>query len=363
MSNKTNNNQIIEIDIDKLDDDLWDARQHSKYDETKEKISIEYLAKSIKEHKLRHPIEIAKQKPNGHYSIVDGRLRTRAHKQLGLTKIKCIITEETDEKELAKCTLTENQERLDLSQDDKIAGWIHSFKLEGYEPKQVLYYAKKMHNYGEKGIPDNFIRVIGNLRPFKDRKDAKVPAPNYVYQVFQTIVLLKPEVKEHIQKYRLDMDKRIMLTHTKLREHPQIQKDLIEKIVSLGRNKAYLFVAQQIRDLETGATYRSGKSYAFNENAREKIDTKLNIVKSSVEQYLELSNKINNILYLMTGKKIPRGEARYKTKQIDNSEYHRLDILKGLNENEILRLESDLDVLDDAVKSFLELIDKEVLKQ
>lgn len=76
---------------------------------------IDELAESIRIHGLIEPIVVRKHPSlEGHYQIVVGERRVRAHKVLGLTEIPSILSECTDE-EMATIALAENVARADLS--------------------------------------------------------------------------------------------------------------------------------------------------------------------------------------------------------------------------------------------------------
>ncbi len=78
-----NSERIVELDIDLLDeiDDQPFRINHKK---------IEQYAESIKEVGLLEPVQV-RVKENGRYEILAGRHRVRAHEQIGLKKIKCVI--------------------------------------------------------------------------------------------------------------------------------------------------------------------------------------------------------------------------------------------------------------------------------
>ena len=352
--------KIIEIEINKLDFDIYDSRDKeldrykTKQSELDEKTHIEYLADSIKEFGQFVPIQVTKQKKsNGHYSIVSGRYRTQACQKLRMKKIKAIIVDTEDPEELEDIALAENIERLNLDRDEKLNAVLYRFKRGGYNSEKVMFLAKKLHNYGDKDIPKDFIELV---------KKSKY-SPNTLYQFMQTIVQLNPKIQQLAKKHNLTMHQRILLTHTKLRQHPEIQKRLITRIENLNGAKSRLLVAQTIRDLETGAIIKQGSSYIFDSNSREKIETKAEVETSQVEKYLEIIGIIDNLMYSLTGHRIARGEFQYKREHVEYSEYHRLEILKHLTRSEVLNLEADLEILEEAVKSFLYLIQKEVMKE
>ena len=84
LGTKINNDseKIIEINIDLLDEI---DNQPFRINQNK----VEQYAESIKEIGLLEPIQV-RAKNNGRYEILAGRHRVRAHKLLGLNKIKSV---------------------------------------------------------------------------------------------------------------------------------------------------------------------------------------------------------------------------------------------------------------------------------
>jgi len=72
--------------------------------------------------------------------------------------------------------------------------------------------------------------------------------------------------------------------------------------------------------------------------------------------YIELRDKISEIIFLGTGIKPAENESYYEPNQVDDTERYRDDILKDLTKRELEILEHDFDILDDLMFSFLEKI-------
>lgn len=355
--------EVIEVEIDKLDFDICDSRNPEK-DRTKtkqdeiidEKTHIEYLCESIQKYGQIDPIKITKKKKeNGHYSIIAGRYRTLAFQKLRLKKINAIILDTKDPDEIEDIAYEDNAERLNYDREEKLNYALYRFTRKGYTNEEIMYLAKKYYNFGDKNIPKDFVKIVKTSRY----------SPNTIYQYMQTHVQLSPTIRKMAIKYNLTLHQRIMLTNSRLRKHPELQKILIKQISNRSQKISRLLVAQTIRDLETGAIERQGRtsSYMFDPTSREKISEKEPVEKSQVEKYLEIIKVIDDLMYSVTGHRITRGEFKYTSKHVEYSEYHRLEILKNLTRSEVLNLEADLEVLGDAVRSFLYLIQKEVMKE
>lgn len=362
MPNK--NDEIMFVDIDKLDNDLWDSRSYSnaKKRQTIEE-KVKELAESIKQEGLHTPIIIARPKSNGHYSIVTGRLRTRAHKKLGLKTIKCIFTDETDKDKLADITYSENDKRSNLTLDDQLLRIRSIFEQNGYPLSDAIRFAKSLYNASNNEniskikVPEKFKKLLEKLPKLGNDKP---PSHNTLYAILSTMVHNEREVQDLFEEYGLSLQKRVWLGNTKLRKRPTIQKSLITEIAGMSPEKARIVIAQKIRDIETGALVKTGEdSYTIDFDKREKIDTRIHVVKNSVEKYLEILDKTQRLIFSLTGHKKTQNEIEYEQKHIDLTEPYRIDILKGLSPQQKTTLFKDLTLLSDAIDSFIDIIENE----
>ena len=98
--------QGIELEIRRIFPNPDQPRKHF------DPLSIEELAESIREHGLLQPIVVARR-DNG-YMIVAGERRYRAHRIIGSTTIRAIISE-GDAARIDEAALIENIQREDLS--------------------------------------------------------------------------------------------------------------------------------------------------------------------------------------------------------------------------------------------------------
>lgn len=94
------------IEIDKLKPYKNQARTHFKDEE------IADLAESIKQHGVRQPLTVSKDKNDGLYEIISGERRYRATKLTNLKRIPCIILKDNESGE--EIALIENLHREDL---------------------------------------------------------------------------------------------------------------------------------------------------------------------------------------------------------------------------------------------------------
>ncbi|MFA5340872.1 MAG: ParB/RepB/Spo0J family partition protein [Clostridia bacterium] len=106
IEENTNNNQLIEMDIDKIQRDPRQPRKEFSKEE------LDELAESIREKGIIQPILV--RKTNDTYTIVAGERRFRAAKQEKFKTVPVIIREFT-EKEVLEISLIENIQRKDLN--------------------------------------------------------------------------------------------------------------------------------------------------------------------------------------------------------------------------------------------------------
>ena len=369
-------NKIIFVDINKIDNDLWGSRSY-KNQKTREKIDkrIDELAENISREGQYSPITIAIPKTNGHYSVVDGRLRLSAHQKIGLKKIKCIFTEETDKGKLADMSFYQNYQRENLTLDDELFRFKSLIVQNGYTLREAITYCKSLHNSTTKGtladnktVPEKFKKLltivpkIGYLKNLKTKKKEEdtTNSYNYLYQILTTMEYLDKEVQDLCEEYNISMGKRILLTNTILRKYPEVQKILVAEMFGLSLDRSKIIVLQKIRDIETGALIKTDEeSYTVDFDKREKVSTRIHPVKNGVMKYLDILDNINDLMYTLTGHKRLGGEPEYTQEHIDFSEPYRIEIMKGLAPQQRSRLFKDLTLVSDALDSFIDILENE----
>ncbi len=140
--------QGIELEIRRIFPNPDQPRKHF------DPLSIEELAESIREHGLLQPIVVARRE-NG-YMIVAGERRYRAHRIIGSTTIRAIISE-GDAARVDEAALIENIQREDLS-DFEIAKAIGKLWGSGR-------YGRKQDLAAKIGKPPSYVsKALGCLR-------------------------------------------------------------------------------------------------------------------------------------------------------------------------------------------------------
>jgi len=126
------------IPIDLIEPDPEQPRK--SFDEEK----IRELADSIKYHGLLQPILV---RPNdGKYQIVHGERRYRACKLVGLTELRCIVKDLTDDEKL-EIQLIENLQREDLNPIEEAEAFKKLIERYGYTHEQLAAKIGKSREY------------------------------------------------------------------------------------------------------------------------------------------------------------------------------------------------------------------------
>ena len=103
----TDNQKIVEINIDLIDPNPFQPRKFFSDDELVE------LAETIEKHGLIQPISV--RKVGDRYQSISGERRTRASKLVNCRTIKAQVYENLDDKTMSEWALIENIQRVDLN--------------------------------------------------------------------------------------------------------------------------------------------------------------------------------------------------------------------------------------------------------
>jgi ParB/RepB/Spo0J family partition protein len=343
------NSRIENIDIEKIKNNLIDFRDRQEVHNDRESEEFKSLKLSIQNEGIVTPIHLAETEKG--LQIVDGRRRFLAAKQLGLKKIPAIILDK-DQGDLAIISLIQNIHRKGLNSIEKAKGIIDLFELHGYNQKQVLENVKKLH-----------LKI-----PVTDQEFNKIFARigysgNYTYILISILEYLPKDVIEESKKNQLGLRKNQLLTHTKLRQHPKIQKMLVEDIKDKSIKTAEIKVRQTIDDLESGVIYQDEKG-SYHGGTRQKDQPseqelkRPEIAKQPLQFYFELLDDNKKILRTLTGHTLARGEHKYLEKHIKTTEQHRKDLVASIDERSAFSLIEELSLIIKAMHSLMQLADE-----
>jgi len=348
--------KLLEVPINKIVLSKWDVR---KYPEREEEYNA--LMQSIQQDGLLNPLTVMNLN-NGTYLLVAGRRRLKASIELGLKSVPVYVKSETSEDwENDLVTVVENLHRRELKDYERAYGILHAYTIAGYTKEEALSGTKYLHNPHKSSLAAttaNDHTTKKSQKAFKpDNKFVQVCKtiayrPNYQYQLLQLTRDIPEKTLEKADLAGLSTTKKIQLTHTKLREHPEVQEHLVNE---LARKQSEGIATEQIRqavsDLETGyiKPSESKKSYTIDEDAdRDVIKGNKREAKQPQDHYMAVKASCNKLLFALTGRALTKGEHQYNKEIIYYTKNHRLNIVKSLD--------SDYRSLNSFKQTYLDLV-------
>jgi len=342
--------QLMDIPINEIHESDWDVR----HTEEKDYDGLDGLTKSILTDGLLSPIIV---NPIGQgFEVIAGRRRLQACKNAKIEKIPSfvIIDKNWTKADLHRITFSENRFRKDLTDLDKSYGILKRYEDFGYKGDDVIKGVKSIdnwfsHNTNNKKDWEKHKSFMLSKEPKRkdinpisyDPKFVEICkdlgySPKYQYQLLQLILQVPLDIMEKAEEEGLGSRKKLLLTHSKLRKYPQLQKNLIEKIKDkkIDDKKATDIVHQTINDIETGYLRPSetGKTFIYGDpSKRDLINGNKNEAKSPEDHYMDMHTEIKKLLFHLTGYSLSRGETKYTEEMIKNTNTHRLNIVKTLN--------------------------------
>ena len=338
------NKKVVEyIDIHKIHNDLWDARINPEYSDKDEEFTN--LKNNIEENGLYVPINITPK--DDYYSVVDGRRRFEAMKQLGYREIECFVIKGKSEAELAAISMSQNLHRKNINDVERSTGIKEIFAKINVPIDEAMIKVKHIHNTkSTEGVDPSFLRVWKSVGY----------SANFTYQLLQLSKHLSIKTLRYAEAQGLTTMQKILLTHTKLRSHPQIQKELINDLAKTKNIKeSRIAVYQVIRDLETGALFKSGKGYVVHTHLRDKI-TENQVEYTPYKNYFEIMKHSNDLLKFLTNHQLTKGEFDYTQNHVNYSAKHRIEIVKSLDSRSIVGLMEQLRMLRYAIESLESIV-------
>jgi ParB/RepB/Spo0J family partition protein len=343
--------EIQYIRVDQTENDHRnDVRIKPIYDDSDPDFTL--LRNSIKNDGLFDPIKVAENNNNNNnkfkYIIVDGRRRFEAMKQLGYKEVEALIIKPGSEAEIQAIALIQNLHRKQINNIERSTAIAAIFEKVGYSVDQVITNCKRIHNDGNRldNVDPTFAKIWQTIGY----------SANFTYQLMQLLRDIPLKIFQYAEKNGLSTSQMILLTHSKLKEHPQIQKELVNELKKTKDMKlSRVVVYQTIRDLETEALFKSGKSYHVHSHLRDKITDK-QVEYSPYKHYFEILKYSNALLRNLTGHQITQREYEYNKDHINYSAKHRIDIVKTLNSRDIAALQEQLRILRYAIDSMESVI-------
>lgn len=138
----------------------------------------------------------------------------------------------------------------------------------------------------------------------------------------------------------------------------EIRQRLIDRIKGQDM-KSKVKIYQTIRDLETRALFKSGKSYQLDIHLRDKISDG-RIEYTPFKNYFEIMKHTNELIRFLTGHQLTKGEFEYRKDHVNYSTRHRIDIVRSLDSRTIVALMEQFAMLRYAIESMESLVSGEI---
>ena len=254
---------IVRVQIDNVTAADWDIR-NSPEDEA----GIIALANSIKKDGFINPLTCIKS--GNKFVVIAGRRRLKAAKLIHLKEVPVYLRDDIDEAvALRRVALIENCHRKGMIHSERAHGFFEVYKQAGYTKEQTIGGVKSIDNWFDhnRNVENGWdylrykIVIPQDVRAnplLYDKQFVEICqdigfAPKYQYQLMQLIVQLKEEVVKLAEQKGLAINQQIMLTNAALRDHPKIQKELINEIANdLPKKRVKERIQQVSHDLATG---------------------------------------------------------------------------------------------------------------
>jgi ParB/RepB/Spo0J family partition protein len=358
----------------------WDIRREDEDPE-----SFESFKNSITEHGLFNPLTVARMSNSDKFTIMAGKRRFKAVKELGWKQIPVnVLLEDATETDIRIIKINENLQRDELKDLESSFAILAAYETAGYTDQQAIYGTKKIDNmvtnlrngstYDERwdeiqtklansksikggilDIDENFVNICRSI----------ALQPKYQYQLLQIVVQLDPDVLVEAQKIGLTKKKKMLLTHSKLKGHPQLQKDLIKDIATKTDKEAAHTVRQKVTDLETGYIKKVGNQYWING-----VPTRDKIPKSEKKQKEDVDKPASDfkivkashelIRILLGGRALTHGEYEYNKNIIDKNTEAMYKIVKSCNVRQLISIEQALGITEYTIKEMLKIVGSEL---
>lgn len=145
-----------------------------------------------------------------------------------------------------------------------------------------------------------------------------------------------------------------------LKEHPQIQKQLVEEIAPLTIDQTKYKIFQTVRDLDTGYLKLEGDHYVKGDSKNREIVKGGDKVLEPIQvAHMDITKSINEFLFRMTDRSITHGEFEYNKNIIKNTKDYRLSVIKVADKRTLTSFEDYFILVSDVAMEMLELIQQE----
>jgi len=181
---------IQEIEISKL----LEHEENKEYFDDLIGIEFEELKDSISRMGIIDPLTV-KEVENGFYKIISGNQRYRAAKEIGLSKLPCIVKKFKNIEEEVTCMVDANIRRRQLTTSQKAKALYMLYKkTSGRNKKEKIKKISKVSEYGQRNIASLISieeKMIPELKPIIDKGSIDIRKAG-------SIANLSPQVQYYI---------------------------------------------------------------------------------------------------------------------------------------------------------------------
>lgn len=225
-------------------------------------------------------------------------------------------------------------------------------------PKQ-LSNTENVHSCTFDGSQENDENVV-NITTSYDVKDPEIDEENkpFTDQLPKPVLRLAESIELSPTKLELIAKQS---KKTILKEHPQIQKQLVEAIAPLTIDQSRHTIFQKVRDLETGylKLNDNGQYVKGDSKHREIVKGGDKVLEPIQVAHMDITKSINEFLFRMTDRSITHGEFEYNRNIIKNTKDYRLSVIKVADKRTLTSFEDYFILVSDIALEMLELIQQE----
>jgi len=189
------------------------------------------------------------------------------------------------------------------------------------------------------------IQELQNPKQQKEFQEWKAEQQK-VNEVYQQI---DRSVQYQADKIELSPNKLKLINNKRLKEHPELQKSLVERVSGMSLKDTELEVFQAIRDLETGGDPKN----------REIVKGGDKVVEPIQVAHIDVTKAIRQFIFRLTNQELTIDDFEHYDKIINNTQKYRISLAKVANPRTLMSYEKDLVLAADIALDMLKLIEKE----
>lgn len=336
----TSSSKITNLDVKDIDysRDTIATRFETEAPESEE---LDNLYDTVRKHGILEPI-IVRPKGSSRYEVIAGNRRLRAAKRLKLDTIPAIV-KDIDDLQARRISFIENVHRKNPNAIQKAKGIAAIYKDIGIPPEIAIMKVKHMHNASIRGLKESANNSADDSNSNSNSNDEVVKikatpefleafkqiglSANKQYQYLQLITQIPEKVQDVVEKLNLPSHKATLLTHSRLKDKPDIKEYLAYQIADrtdddgnitrrVSLSEAREKVRSAIQSIEEGIEMAHT---ARNHDIGITIDNRLTPeIDNSFEVLLyEIHDDANRLIGKILRRPLSKGEYFYERQILD----------------------------------------------